>query len=43
MPKDYTPPEDAADHFARYKAAYEDERTLKPGMLESSPRTRGTR
>lgn len=38
MPKDYTPPPDAADHFARYKAHYEGERELKPGMLELADR-----
>ena len=38
MPKDYTPPRDAADVFARYKTAYEDERTLKPEMLEFADR-----
>lgn len=38
MPKDYTPPTDAANAFARYKTAYEDERTLKPGMLEFADR-----
>lgn len=38
MPKDYKPPHDAADTFARYKAHYEGERTLKPEMLEFADR-----
>jgi hypothetical protein len=38
MPKDYTPPKDASDAFARYKKAYEDERALKPDMLEFADR-----
>jgi len=38
MPKDYKPPRDAADTFARYKTAYEDERALKPEMLEFADR-----
>ncbi|CAL9350927.1 hypothetical protein SUDANB1_00459 [Streptomyces sp. enrichment culture] len=38
MPKDYEPPRDAADTFARYKAHYEGERTLKPEMLEYADR-----
>ena len=38
MPKDYKPPRDAADTFARYKAHYEGERTLKPEMLEFADR-----
>lgn len=36
MPKDYKPPRDAADTFARYKAHYEGERALKPDMLEAA-------
>ncbi|MFI1728195.1 hypothetical protein ACH40E_02930 [Streptomyces acidicola] len=38
MSKDYTPPRDAADTFARYKAHYEGERELKPEMLEFADR-----
>ncbi|MFD9248493.1 hypothetical protein [Streptomyces bottropensis] len=38
MPKDYKPPRDAADTFARYKTAYEDERAIKPDMLEFADR-----
>ena len=38
MPKDYEPPRDAANTFARYKTAYEDERSLKPEMLEFADR-----
>lgn len=38
MPKDYKPPRDAADTFARYKTHYEGERTLKPEMLEYADR-----
>lgn len=38
MPKDYEPPRGDAETFARYKTAYEDERTLKPEMLESADR-----
>jgi hypothetical protein len=38
MPKDYAPPRDATETFARYKKAYEDERTLKPEMLEFADR-----
>ncbi len=38
MPKDYKPPRDAADTFARYKAHYEGERALKPEMLEFADR-----
>lgn len=38
MPKDYKPPRDAADVFARYKAHYEGERELKPAMLEFADR-----
>jgi hypothetical protein len=38
MPKDYTPPQDAADAFARYKTHYEGERALKPEMLEFADR-----
>lgn len=38
MPNDYNPPPDDADTFARYKTAYEAERALKPGMLESADR-----
>lgn len=36
MPKDYKPPRDAAETFARYKAHYEGERALKPDMLEAA-------
>lgn len=36
MAKDYTPPKNAADVYARYKAHYEGERGLKPKMLESA-------
>lgn len=38
MPKDYKPPRDAAETFASYKTAYEDERRLKPDMLEAADR-----
>lgn len=38
MPKDYEPPRDATDTFARYKAHYEGERALKPDMLEFADR-----
>lgn len=38
MPKDYKPPRDAADTFARYKAHYEGERALKPEMLQFADR-----
>jgi hypothetical protein len=38
MPKDYAPPRDAAETFARYKAHYEGERELKPEMLEFADR-----
>jgi hypothetical protein len=38
MPKDYTPPRNDADTFARYKTHYEGERALKPEMLESADR-----
>jgi hypothetical protein len=38
MPKDYTPRQDAADTYARYKAHYEGERELKPDMLEAADR-----
>ena len=38
MPKDHTPAPEAAETFARYKAHYEGERTLKPDMLESADR-----
>lgn len=36
MPKDYKPPREAAETFARYKAHYEGERALKPDMLEAA-------
>lgn len=36
MPKDYKPPREAAETFARYKAHYEGERALKPEMLEAA-------
>lgn len=36
MPKDYKPPPEAADTYARYKAHYEGERALKPEMLEAA-------
>jgi hypothetical protein len=38
MPKDYTPPPEAADTYTRYKAHYEGERKLKPEMLEAADR-----
>lgn len=38
MPKDYKPPRDATETFARYKAHYEGERALKPEMLEFADR-----
>ncbi|MFF7881022.1 hypothetical protein ACH40F_07910 [Streptomyces sp. NPDC020794] len=38
MTKDYEPPEDAADVFARYKAHYEGERELKPSMRQMAER-----
>ena len=38
MPRNYNPPKDAADLFARYKAHYEGERELKPGMREMAKR-----
>lgn len=38
MPKDYKPPREAADTYARYKAHYEGERALKPDMLEAADR-----
>lgn len=38
MPKDYKPPREAAETFARYKAHYEGERALKPEMLEFADR-----
>lgn len=38
MPKDYKPPRDAAETFANYKTAYEDERRIKPEMLEFADR-----
>lgn len=38
MPKDYKPPKDANDLFARYKAHYEGERELKPAMREMAAR-----
>ncbi|GAA3852336.1 hypothetical protein GCM10023084_03180 [Streptomyces lacrimifluminis] len=38
MPKDYTPPREAADTYTRYKAHYEGERALKPEMLEAADR-----
>lgn len=38
MPKDYKPPRDATETFARYKAHYEGERALKPDMLEFADR-----
>lgn len=38
MPKDRTPTPEDAKTFARYKTAYEDERALKPEMLEAADR-----
>lgn len=38
MPKNYKPPKDTADTYARYKAHYEGERALKPEMLEHADR-----
>lgn len=38
MPKDYTPPPEAADTYTRYKDHYEGERRLKPKMLEAADR-----
>lgn len=38
MPKDHTPASEAVETFARYKAHYEGERTLKPDMLEFADR-----
>lgn len=38
MPKDYTPPPEAADTYASYKAHYEGERALKPEMLACADR-----
>lgn len=38
MPKDYKPPRETAETFARYKAHYEGERALKPDMLEAADR-----
>lgn len=38
MPKDYTPPPEAADTYTRYKDHYEGERKLKPKMLEAADR-----
>jgi hypothetical protein len=38
MTKDYTPPRDAADLFAKYRTHYEAERELKPAMTEMADR-----